>query len=89
MASDRIVVGATADDVRARTVARRLRDAGHEIVFVGGDQSPDQLARTAVAEDARRLVVDADAASLERVREACAHFGAADIVVEPVVQHAV
>jgi methylmalonyl-CoA mutase C-terminal domain/subunit len=89
MASDRIVVGATADDVRARTVARRLRDAGHEIVFVGGDQSPDQLARTAVAEDAVRLVVDADPAGLGRVVEACARLDASDVVVEPVVQHAV
>jgi methylmalonyl-CoA mutase C-terminal domain/subunit len=87
MASERIVVGATDDDGRARVAARRLRDEGHEIVFVGGGQSPDQLARTAVAEDAVRLVVDTagDAALLARVGDACARLDAADIVVEPVV----
>ena len=89
MASERIVVGATGDDVRARTAARRLRDAGHEIVFVGGDQSPDQLARTAVAEDAERLVVDADPAGLARVVEACTRLEASDVVVEPVAEPAV
>ncbi len=85
MASDRIVVGAIGDDVRARTAARRLRDAGHEIVFVGGGQSPEQLVRTAVAEDALRLVVDADPADLARVADLCAHLDADDIAVEPVV----
>jgi methylmalonyl-CoA mutase C-terminal domain/subunit len=85
MPSERVVVGATADDARARAAARRLRDEGHEIVFVGGDQSPEQLARAAVAEDAVRVVVDADAPALGRVRDACAGLDATDIVVEPVV----
>lgn len=85
MASDRIVVGAIGDDLRARTAARRLRDTGHEIVFVGGGQSPEQLARAAVAEDAVRLVVDAAPADLARVTDLCRHLDAADIAVEPVV----
>ena len=61
--TDAIVVGATAT-TRRPDGRPRLRDAGHEIVFVGGRQSPEQLARTAVAEDAVRIVVDADPAEL-------------------------
>ncbi|MBD8607140.1 hypothetical protein IFT73_09765 [Aeromicrobium sp. CFBP 8757] len=85
MTQHRIVVGAIGDDSGATVAARRLRDEGHEIVFVGGGQSPEQLARTAVAEDARRLVVDADADGLELVREACSRLDATDIVIEPAV----
>lgn len=85
MASDRIVVGATADDDRARSAARRLRDEGHEIVFVGGHQAPGQLARAAVAEDAVRIVVDATPSDVQRVVQACADLDAPDIEVVPVV----
>lgn len=81
----RIVVGATGDDTAARTSARSLRDAGHEVVFVGGHQSPEQLARTAVAEDAASIVVDADASERDRVSQACADLGASEIVVDPAV----
>ncbi|MET0819866.1 MAG: cobalamin-dependent protein [Aeromicrobium sp.] len=83
MAAERIVVGSTGDDAGARTLARRLRDAGHEIVFVGGSQSPEQLAAAAVAEDAVRVAVDADSSALQRVRDALDALGADDIVVEP------
>jgi methylmalonyl-CoA mutase C-terminal domain/subunit len=85
MAADRIVVGSTGDDADARSSARRLRDAGHEIVFVGGGQSPDQLAATAVAEDAVRVVVDAGEATLQQVRDALERLGAGDIIVGPLV----
>jgi methylmalonyl-CoA mutase C-terminal domain/subunit len=85
MAADRIVVGSIGDDARARSSARQLRDAGHEIVFVGGGQSPDQLAATAVAEDAVRVVVDAGTAALQQVRDALERLGAGDIAVGPVV----
>lgn len=67
MVRERIVVGATGDDSAARREARRLRDAGHEVVFVGGGQSAEQLVRAAVAEDATRLVVDADGAARQRI----------------------
>lgn len=83
MASERIVVGAAADDAAARTTARELRDAGHEVVFVGGHQTAEQLVRTAMAEDASRLVVDADEATTERIRRLCAELGAGDIAVDP------
>ena len=85
MATERIVVGASGDDDNARSAARRLRDEGHEVVFVGGHQTPEHLVSTAVAEDAVRLVVDADDASLARVRELCREQGADDVRVEPVV----
>jgi methylmalonyl-CoA mutase C-terminal domain/subunit len=60
MARNRIVVGAVEDDEAVRLVARRLRDEGHEVVFVGGHQTPEQLVATAVAEDAYLIVVDAE-----------------------------
>ena len=85
MAADRIVVGAIGDDAAARTSARGLRDAGYEIVFVGGDQSPRQLAATAVAEDAVRVVIDGDSSARQQVQQALADVGADDIVVESVV----
>jgi methylmalonyl-CoA mutase C-terminal domain/subunit len=72
MAEDRIVVGAIDDDDVARANARRLRDRGHEVVFVGGQQTPEHLVRTAVAEDAVCIVVhDADDGTLQRIRELC------------------
>ncbi|MCW2789449.1 MAG: hypothetical protein JWP56_1752 [Aeromicrobium sp.] len=85
MVVERVVVGAAGEDDRARLAARRLRDHGHEIVFVGAHQSPQQLARTAVAEDAGRIVVDADTRAVEQITLACAELGAPDIVVEPVM----
>jgi methylmalonyl-CoA mutase C-terminal domain/subunit len=81
MAAERIVVGASGDDAAARLVARRLRDAGHEVVFAGGHQTAEHLVRAAVAEDATRLVVDADDAGVDRVRELCSSLDAEDIVV--------
>jgi methylmalonyl-CoA mutase C-terminal domain/subunit len=84
MAVERIIVGAVGDDSAARSAARRLRDAGHEIVFVGGHQSPEHLGRTALAEDAARIVVDTagETGALERIAAVCAALGAADIAVE-------
>lgn len=81
MVSQRIVVGATGDDDLARATARILRDGGHEVVFVGGGQTAEHLARTAVAEDASRIVVDADETTARRIRELCAELGAGDVEV--------
>jgi methylmalonyl-CoA mutase C-terminal domain/subunit len=83
MARNRIVVGAVGDDDRLREAARGLRDAGHEVVLVGGRQTPAQLARTAVAEDASHLVVEGDADQLAALARECAALGASDIVVGP------
>lgn len=75
MVRERIVVGATGDDTRARVEARRLRDAGQEVVLVGGGQTPEHLLRAVVAEDATGLVVDTDAATVERIASLCRDLG--------------
>ena len=51
----RIVVAALGfhpRDHEAQVLARALRDAGHEVIFTGALQTPDQVVGTAVAEDA-------------------------------------
>lgn len=83
MVRERIVLGSTGDDGTARGVARRLRDEGREVVYVGGNQTPEQLVRTMVAEDATTLIVDGDAESLARVEDLCAEGLAGDVVVMP------
>ncbi|MEV7397337.1 hypothetical protein [Aeromicrobium sp. NPDC092404] len=83
MLRQRVVLGSTRDAEPAKNAARRLRDEGQEVVYVGGDQTPEQLVRTTVAEDATVLVVDGDAAALARIAELCAQLGADDVVVTP------
>lgn len=75
MARERIIVGSTGPDDAARTHARQLRDRGQEVVFVGGGQSPEQLLSAAIAEDAAQIVVDADEATIDRLRVLCAQLG--------------
>ena len=65
---DRVVVAAADDDAAARLKARALLMSGREVVFLGGGQSVEQIARTVVAEDAGTVVVDAPAATLEVLR---------------------
>ncbi|MGH3411957.1 MAG: cobalamin B12-binding domain-containing protein [Marmoricola sp.] len=51
----RIVVakpGLDGHDRGAKVVARALRDAGHEVVYTGLHQTPEQIVETAIAEDA-------------------------------------
>jgi methylmalonyl-CoA mutase C-terminal domain/subunit len=51
----RIVVakpGLDGHDRGAKVIARALRDAGFEVVYTGLHQSPEQIVRTAVQEDA-------------------------------------
>lgn len=76
MARKRIIVGSVGSDEAARTHARRLLEQGHEVIFVGGEQSPEQLLSTAIAEDAEQIVVDGDAAAVVRLAELCAELGA-------------
>lgn len=83
MVVERIVVGAGGDDSVARTAARRLRDEGHEVIFVGGHQTPDQVVSAAVAEDADRIVLDAAPQDVRRATELCEEVGAGDISVGP------
>ena len=76
------MVGATGDGDEALQVARTLRDAGREVVLVGGEQSPEQLISTALAEDADELVVcgEVDLVALESVR---ARLGAEHVHLTP------
>ncbi len=51
----RIVVakpGLDGHDRGAKIVARALRDAGHEVIYTGLHQSPEQIVETAIQEDA-------------------------------------
>jgi methylmalonyl-CoA mutase C-terminal domain/subunit len=51
----RIVVakpGQDGHDRGAKVVARALRDAGHEVIYTGLHQAPEQIVETAIQEDA-------------------------------------
>ncbi|MDX2091691.1 MAG: hypothetical protein SFX73_27770 [Kofleriaceae bacterium] len=64
-------------------VARRLADAGHEVVYAGQAQSPEMIAVAAVQEAVDGVALsDVPPALLAEVRAALATRGAADIVVE-------
>ncbi len=51
----RVVVakpGLDGHDRGAKVIARALRDAGHEVIYTGLHQSPEQIVATVIAEDA-------------------------------------
>jgi methylmalonyl-CoA mutase, C-terminal domain len=55
MSRIRIVVGKPGldgHDRGAKIVARALRDAGHEVIYTGLHQTPEQIVETAIQEDA-------------------------------------
>lgn len=83
MVRQRVVLGATGDGGRAAQAAPRLRDAGWEVIYVGGDQTPEQLVHTMIAEDARTIVVDGDAAVVAGITALCAELGVDDGDVTP------
>ncbi len=93
MSRQRIVVGATGDDDRVFAVARTLRDAGREVVLLGGGQSAGQLISAALAEDADELVVCTDDAGMASIESVRAQLGAEHIrltaagVTDPTRQH--
>jgi methylmalonyl-CoA mutase C-terminal domain/subunit len=84
----RIVVakpGLDGHDRGAKVVARALRDAGMEVVYTGLHQTPEQIVRTALAEDADAIGLSvlsgAHLTLFARVLELLAENDAADIVV--------
>lgn len=84
----RIVVakpGLDGHDRGAKVVARALRDAGMEVIYTGLHQSPEQIVRTAVAEDADAIGLSvlsgAHLTLFARVLELLREQDAADIVV--------
>ncbi|HXH77052.1 cobalamin-dependent protein [Nocardioides sp.] len=60
----RVVVAESAadgQDGRGTSLARALRDAGHEVVYTGLQQAPEQMVETAIQEDADLIGLSAHA----------------------------
>lgn len=82
-----MVVGATgepAPDHDAAAVARVLRDGGHEVVWTGALHSPEQVAETALQEDADLVclvVADGTEGASERLAQLLARRGAGEVGV--------
>ena len=84
----RIVVakpGLDGHDRGAKVIARALRDAGHEVIYTGLHQTPEQIVETAIQEDADviglSVLSGAHMTQFRRVIELLAERGADDVVV--------
>jgi methylmalonyl-CoA mutase C-terminal domain/subunit len=84
----RIVVGKPGldgHDRGAKIVARALRDAGHEVVYTGLHQTPEQIVETAIQEDADLIGLSvlsgAHMTLFRRLVELLAERDASDIVL--------
>ena len=84
----RIVVGKPGldgHDRGAKIVARALRDAGHEVIYTGLHQTPEQIVETAIQEDADLIGLSvlsgAHMTLFRRLGELLAEREASDIVV--------
>lgn len=61
-------------------LGRALRDAGHEVIYLGPDHTPEQIAATAIQEDVHVIGLTA-AADAERITALLAGLDADDIDV--------
>ena len=84
----RIVVakpGLDGHDRGAKVIARALRDAGHEVIYSGLHQTPEQIVATAIDEDVQAVGLSslsgAHMALFPRVVQLLADREAGDIVV--------
>jgi methylmalonyl-CoA mutase C-terminal domain/subunit len=84
----RIVVakpGLDGHDRGAKVVARALRDAGHEVIYTGLHQTPEQIVETAIQEDADMIGLSvlsgAHMTLFRKVVDLLAERDASDIVV--------
>lgn len=84
----RIVVakpGLDGHDRGAKIVARALRDAGHEVIYTGLHQTPEQIVETALQEDADLIGLSvlsgAHMTLFRRLLELLAERDASDIAV--------
>ena len=84
----RIVVakpGLDGHDRGAKVVARALRDAGHEVIYTGLHQTPEQIVETAIQEDADLIGLSvlsgAHMTLFRKLIELLAERDASDIVV--------
>lgn len=77
--------GLDGHDRGAKVVARALRDAGMEVIYLGLHQTPEQIARAAVDEDVDvvglSILSGAHMTVFPRVLELLAEKGAGDIRV--------
>ncbi|WP_372450472.1 cobalamin B12-binding domain-containing protein [Streptomyces tagetis] len=75
--------GLDGHDRGAKVIARALRDAGHEVIYTGLHQTPEQIVATVIAEDAPVLGLSvlsgAHLTIVERVRELLAREDASDV----------
>lgn len=84
----RIVVakpGLDGHDRGAKVVARALRDAGHEVIYTGLHQTPEQIVATVLQEDADMVGLSvlsgAHMSLFRRLTDLLAERDAADVVV--------
>ena len=84
----RIVVakpGLDGHDRGAKIVARALRDAGYEVIYTGLHQTPEQIAETAIQEDADAVGLSCHSGAhmtlFPRVVQLLKDHGADDVVV--------
>ena len=84
----RIVVakpGLDGHDRGAKVVARALRDAGHEVIYTGLHQTPDQIVETAIQEDADMIGLSvlsgAHMTLFRKIVDLLAERDASDIIV--------
>ena len=84
----RIVIakpGLDGHDRGAKIVARALRDAGYEVIYTGLHQTPDQIAETAIQEDADAVGLSCHSGAhmtlFPRVVQLLREQGAEDVVV--------
>jgi methylmalonyl-CoA mutase C-terminal domain/subunit len=84
----RIVVGKPGldgHDRGAKIVARALRDAGHEVIYTGLHQTPEQIVETAIQEDADLIGLSvlsgAHMTLFKSLLDLLAERGASDIAV--------
>jgi methylmalonyl-CoA mutase C-terminal domain/subunit len=84
----RIVIakpGLDGHDRGAKIVARALRDAGYEVIYTGLHQTPEQIAETAIQEDADAVGLSCHSGAhmtlFPRVVELLKEHGASDVFV--------
>ena len=77
--------GLDGHDRGAKVVARALRDAGFEVIYTGLHQTPDQIAETAIQEDADAVGLSSHSGAhmtlFPKVVTALHERGAGDILV--------
>ena len=77
--------GLDGHDRGAKIIARALRDAGMEVIYTGLHQTPEQIAETAIQEDADAvglsILSGAHMTLVPRVVELLGEQGAHDVVV--------